>query len=302
MQLLDYLFRYYAYDIGCRMISEGSDLPSNANRVKISILKASERYWYADPFGFERENKLYIFLEIMDIYTGKGTIGYTIFSNGTFSPVREVLSEPFHLSYPNVFENNGGIYMLPETCHANQIRLYRAVEFPEKWELEKVLATDINVVDASFLWDDEGELWLYAKEFNVALDCEGNTRWFKVNKNSFDLTEVQVQHFASQRPGGNAFYIGKDAYRPLQDCSTCYGEKVLLYKTTDINNLSKPDILSHIINPDMFTCNRKKKYERIHTFNRTQNYEIVDFCYNRFYITKPLHRLVRAIKAFLERN
>lgn len=41
------------------------------------------------------------------------------------SPV-VVLEEPYHLSFPWVFEEDGHIYMLPETGATNTIRLYEA--------------------------------------------------------------------------------------------------------------------------------------------------------------------------------
>ena len=39
-----------------------------------------------------------------------------------------VLAEPFHLSYPYVFEWQGSHYMIPESGAAKSVRLYRASE------------------------------------------------------------------------------------------------------------------------------------------------------------------------------
>lgn len=296
MKLIDYLLKYYAYDIGCRSICDDAPIPSEKAPGIISVLRASERYWYADPFGFEWNNKLYIFLEIMDACTGKGTIGVTEFQNGRFTPVKQVLEEPFHLSYPNVFFCNGQVYMIPETCHASQIRLYRAVSFPDKWILEKVLAENTTVVDTSFLRDSEEQLWLYAKGFDLESNQETQLRWFQLDTRKMCLTEVTLPKFATQRPGGNAFVVGGEIYRPLQDCSVCYGEKVLLYRVNEPITSESNDTLVYVITPKAFRWKGKRKYERIHTLNRTQGYEIIDLCYRRVYPTKPLRRLLQIIK------
>ncbi|MGA8038475.1 MAG: hypothetical protein WCA93_00040, partial [Acidimicrobiia bacterium] len=48
----------------------------------------------------------------------------------------EVLDTGVHASYPYLIEDDGVIYCIPETYQANQLRLYRAVEFPDRWDLE----------------------------------------------------------------------------------------------------------------------------------------------------------------------
>jgi hypothetical protein len=68
-----------------------------------------------------------------------------------------VLAEPFHLSFPYLFEFDGTIYMCPE-CHASrQIRLYRSIEFPYKWEFAKAIMTDVSASDTMVF--QEGERW-----------------------------------------------------------------------------------------------------------------------------------------------
>lgn len=66
---------------------------------------------------------------------GRGVLGCLCLSDGD-TCFKEVLNENFHLSYPNVFEYDGSIYMLPETFESNQLRLYKCVSFPYKWELD----------------------------------------------------------------------------------------------------------------------------------------------------------------------
>jgi len=67
--------------------------------------------------------------------TNQGNIGYATSDNGldwTYQQI--VLDEPYHLSYPYVFEWQGDYYMVPESYQVNSILLYRAVNFPTDWE------------------------------------------------------------------------------------------------------------------------------------------------------------------------
>ena len=49
--------------------------------------------------------------------------------------------------------------MCPETATAQQIRVYRSTEFPQKWELAAVLMADIRAAD-TMLFEHEGKWWM----------------------------------------------------------------------------------------------------------------------------------------------
>ena len=74
-----------------------------------------------------------MFFEAADT-TGKGHIGLATSPDGLqWTYDRIVLTESFHLSYPYVFKYDGIYYMIPETYHANSIRVYQATNFPYDW-------------------------------------------------------------------------------------------------------------------------------------------------------------------------
>ena len=70
-----------------------------------------------------------MFFEVFNAETAKGEIALAT-SNDLHSSTHEgsVLVEPFHLSYPFVFEWNGVLYTIPETWEAECVRLYRALD------------------------------------------------------------------------------------------------------------------------------------------------------------------------------
>lgn len=88
----------------------------------------------ADPFILEVKGIWHMFFEVMDRDTQRGAVGLATSSDGLrWSYQSLVLSEPYHLSYPYVFEWGGTWYMLPETLEPNAVRLYAAVDFPTRW-------------------------------------------------------------------------------------------------------------------------------------------------------------------------
>eukprot|EP00741_Cyanophora_paradoxa_P007823 tig00001215_g7569.t1 len=112
-------------------------------------------HFVADPFlaaSPDAEGALHLFVEVLDGRRRRGAIAVSNSSDwGTsWGPLRVVLQEPFHLSYPYVFEGEDGArYMIPETYERGEVRLYRAAAFPERWELAAVLLRGEAFVDAS---------------------------------------------------------------------------------------------------------------------------------------------------------
>ena len=61
--------------------------------------------WFADPFLFEWEGRTFLFVERMNRWRLLGSIAVCeIYDDNSVSHFKEILVEPFHLSYPNVFE------------------------------------------------------------------------------------------------------------------------------------------------------------------------------------------------------
>jgi hypothetical protein len=81
------------------------------------------------------------------------------------------LDEPWHLSYPFIFQWQGQAYMVPEGYGSGALRLYKAVEFPLRWEFAAVLV-DRPLIDTSLVeW--EGRWWMFTSDAvsTVCTDC-----------------------------------------------------------------------------------------------------------------------------------
>lgn len=290
MKLLQYLFLEDRYVVGCRELSSDDTLPSIDSKKNYHFLMPTAKYWYADPFLFEKSEKTYVFVEAYNLWLAKGEIGVTLFENGRFTPVKSVLIKDFHMSYPNIFEWNSKIYMIPETCAIHQIQLYEAIDFPYKWSLKRVLVDNVNAVDTSVLKTEEGKLLLYSKE-NYR---NGRVLWFLLEKD-LSIKPINISGVAQERPGGNPIYTGAGIFRPLQDCQECYGKRLLLYKT----ECGEKDHLAQIIDTNCFSNLPHQKYCKTHTLNRSSNYEVIDAHGDFVDITKILRKIFRKIKSVL---
>jgi hypothetical protein len=117
--------------------------------------------FYADPFLHRANGRTFLFVEEYPYASRKGLISAAeVVGDRVLSAPVPVLKRPYHLSYPFVFEHEGEFYMIPETGENRSIELYRAVEFPWKWELSAVLMEGAAFSDATVLFHD-GLWWLF---------------------------------------------------------------------------------------------------------------------------------------------
>lgn len=123
------------------------------------VLPSPGEFW-ADPFIFTRNGEHYVFFENYVYGTGLGKITVGRYGAQGFEILGDALDLPYHLSYPFVFEHGGAIYMVPESSAAKRIDVWRAVEFPLKWEL---IATALDGVSAAdtVLFQDAGKWWMF---------------------------------------------------------------------------------------------------------------------------------------------
>ncbi len=122
------------------------------------IVAPKGRFW-ADPFLCARDGKTFCFVEDFVYETGKAHItaleiqGTEIVEHGI------ALKEPWHLSFPFLFEHRGQLYMCPETSQAKQVRIYRCAKFPLIWELEKIIMDGVSAAD-TMLFQRKGKWWM----------------------------------------------------------------------------------------------------------------------------------------------
>ncbi|HJR41099.1 MAG TPA: hypothetical protein VJ812_03370 [Gemmatimonadaceae bacterium] len=205
-----------------------------------TLLAPPKGAFWADPFVVSRGDRYYVFFEEWLDAAGKAHIScIEIDAKGKASPPRKVLECDYHLSYPFTFEWRGTQYMIPETGDNRTVELWRAVEFPDRWELDRVLMRDIYAVDAT-LEEIDGRWWMFA---NVA-PVEGASTWDELHLFHADSPLGPWQphrrnpvksDVRSARPAGRLIRAGGDLYRPSQDCSASYGHGLVINRITRLD-------------------------------------------------------------------
>ena len=187
--------------------------------------------YYADPFPFEHEGRLYLFCEEFPYATGKGVISVAALdAQGRAEAPRVVLEADCHLSYPVVFRHAGEIWMMPESSGGRRLDLYRAERFPDRWVRDRTLIEGLDISDAT-PFEAGGRWWL------TATTGEGGSSWDCLSLFSApDLLgpwtrcrdDPVLVDASCARPGGHVQAIGGALWRPAQDCVGGYGRGLAL--------------------------------------------------------------------------
>lgn len=183
----------------------------------------------ADPFLFHKST-WFMFMEVVNKPNKLGEIGLATSKNGINWHYQSiVLKEPFHLSYPYVFEDDDTVWMIPETKQDNSVRLYRAIDFPKKWKLENILIEGKPYADSSVF--KHQDLWWM---FTTLNHCNDLLLYF-----SEHLTGPWQMHPQSPiayfdpkkaRCAGRVINYDGNLIRFAQNCKNIYGESVLAYR------------------------------------------------------------------------
>lgn len=284
------LFFDPAYGVAYRKRTKG-----NAKSRPYSVIRPTYKEWYADPFVFHYQGVDCIFAEIYKNQNMRGTIAVSIFQDGKFGEFREIIKEPFHMSFPNVFMYNGEIYMIPETYQSNQLRLYKCIEFPYNWGFECSLINDVELVDTIILFYNS-KIFLLAHDIS---DVERkHNRLFELNMGKKSVKEIFTKNgnFSQERPGGNFYCEDNKIYHANQDCVNCYGDFLHFYEILDINETCFDERLVKDIHVQDIQFDSGNHFEHIHTYNCNTDFEVIDFRYNKFYFNKAIRRIQKKNK------
>jgi len=184
----------------------------------------------ADPFGVKLDDAVQILYEDFPYRTSTGVIATFADSDlGPTNPPSVALELPVHASYPYVFVDRGEIFCVPETHEAREIGLYRAVDFPTRWEKTATILRGPAALDGT-VFRHEGRWWLTYTDLDAgqyvhlfvwhARDLEGPWEPHARNPVKSDVR--------SARPAGTPFVHDGNLYRPAQDCSRTYGGRITM--------------------------------------------------------------------------
>ena len=151
-------------------------------------IKNPPGHFLADPFVIRDGERDYCFLEDYDFKTNRARISVYELKRSGAARLGDAIVEPYHLSFPYLFEYQGKLYMCPETSENNEIRLYECVNFPLEWKHSKTLMTNVSAVD-TLIFPHDGLWWMltnidpsntnghYAEMFIFYSDNPLGTEW-----------------------------------------------------------------------------------------------------------------------------
>ncbi|MDQ0446252.1 glucosamine inositolphosphorylceramide transferase family protein [Methylobacterium aerolatum] len=239
-----------------------TDLPDNG------------RSFYADPFAVSRNGAVTLFVEEYDYARGKGVISAVPFGqDGPVGRPEAVLELDTHLSYPFVFEADGEVWMIPESCGTRSIDLYRAERFPGGWRHEAVLIPNVVASDPTLLRHG-GRWWLFATVREGGSYSDSLHLWF-----ADDFRGPWTAHprnpvlidVATARPAGPVVSRDGMLIRPVQDCRGGYGSALGLAR---IMRLDEDGFVQRL--ETRLAAGADWPGTRLHTYSAAGAFEFID--------------------------
>jgi len=257
----------------------------------------------ADPFlilpstfqnatGFSKiadDDTWYLFYELknLDRNPAMGEIGVSTSANQglSWNYGGVVLTEPFHLSFPNViydFQSNR-VLMFPETSMVNELRIYSTTvdKFPLGWEVTQTKFSGQQGkqwVDTTMVWHN-GEWWIWTSEkFSLHLF---HTKTLSGTWVEHPMSPIYRNNRRIGRNGGSVTVHNGLVYRFAQDCVSFYGKELVVMKVVKLDhNVYKEVEVDTIVHPGSPAAVRKAAWpdnqvgsntlwnsERIHHIN-----------------------------------
>lgn len=189
----------------------------------------------ADPFLVKEGKTWNLFFEVYDNDTKQGDLAVATSNNTwTWKYQKVILDEPFHLSYPYVFQADGEYYLIPESFEDNSIRLYKAEEFPTRWTFVKRLVEGRDYVDNSIVYYND-MWWLFS---SVTTNDQLYLHYADSLTGPWQehpMSPIVVDDAHKSRPSGRMLILDGKLYRFTMDIQPPVGtHQVMAYEITEI--------------------------------------------------------------------
>lgn len=284
MSLFTKLFVEGAYGVAIRKVGSTTSFKTKYPTIKD---------WYADPFICSDNGRDYLFVELMDYHIVYGQIAVAPVDNGKIGNFKIIISEPFHMSFPNVFKWRGIWYMIPESYQSGQIRLYRCESFPYKWKFDRTLLKDVQLVDHAIYQKDDK---LIVITYDISNLNNKHAREFVIDMNCWKMIEIYPKgNICQDRAAGTVYENNGHRYRAIQDCEKCYGDFLRFYSVDKISDTEIEEHEIRRVHATELKLDENRGVQRTHTYNRNDKYEVIDFWYPKIYPNKFLLRLWKKV-------
>lgn len=267
----------------CFTIFIGNGDVLKADLTTLKPIELPKGVFWADPFLFDYKGERYIFFENYMFEQKKGKISCGKVLNNSIIEVVDVLDLEYHLSYPYVFEEEGKIYLMPESHEQKRLEIYESVDFPLSWKLVTTAFEGEEVVDAHFFTDEQQQKWLFVnKNQRPSLPLENELHIYKVDSIGLNNIEPHRKNpvlidARSARNAGPIYSRNGKFYRPSQgNVDGVYGKYLNVNELQVLTIEDYEEKLVKIIKPS-FT----KGIKGTHHLHQLEDMFVIDAVYNK---------------------
>ena len=238
------------------------------------VLITDSNRFFADPFIFKNNDGCLNIIYEDYSYFKYGKISMSTFDqNFKLIASKELLDIGSHLSYPNVFVQNGKTYIMPESSKEGNLYCF---EFDFKNSAlinKKLIIANTPLLDSTILFHN-GKYWLFATHRGP----ESNSKLYIYHADQWDGPYTAHQQNPVKntkvacRPAGNFLVSNGEIYRPSQNNQNYYGESITINKIITLNENEFHEEPFKLITPPK---NTKNNYG-IHTINISDGVIVID--------------------------
>lgn len=223
-------------------IAKGKGNFLEAPLFRVKELNVPKNSFWADPFLYRKDGRTYIYFEDFSYRTHQASISCGELIGNKLENIRPVLSEASHYSYPHLVEEDGQLYMIPETALSNRMEIYKCVEFPYKWEMYNSYFEGESIADVNYFEDKQGDRWLFlSKSQENNFDHCNELYIYKIDSLALNKVTPHQQNpviidSRKARNGGPIFTWNEVQYRPAQvNIKGIYGFGLKIHKIKSLS-------------------------------------------------------------------
>ncbi len=255
----------------------------NSTLFRLKPIKSPRNEFWADPFLFRKNGAEYVFFENYSYKKKIGKISCGKIIEGKVTEVIDVLNLNYHLSFPFVIEEEGEIFLIPETSENARLEVYKCVQFPSQWQLYSTAFEGELVADTVYYKDKQGGRWLFMNK-KVAPGTTLENELFIYKIDSLELKKIQPH---SQNPviidsrvarnAGAIFEFNNEIYRPSQrNIEGVYGRALSINKIQKLTVDEYKETNELVVEP-----NFHKGLSAMHHMHQISGMFVFDAAYRR---------------------
>jgi hypothetical protein len=261
-----------------RLALRQSAVPLHANTSRDALgkfqwLPTARGHSWADPRLFRDGSANWLFFEQWQNNITKGEIWCGLLERGgSLTEVRPCLRQSYHLSYPQILEEQGEIYLIPESEEAGGVDLYRARKFPYDWVFERRLI-EFPCVDPT-VFRSRDRWWMI-----VSPQCVRGVAAISWLFSAPRITGPWLVHPAgpvaasaeNARGAGPIFSYESTMIRPSQDCGLSYGRALIFNEILSLDDENYAETAIARVDAGW-----KPGLAGVHTYSRLNDWEVID--------------------------